>query len=292
VNVRNLGSAGLASSAVGLGTAVFSGIYGPVSKHECIRTIQLALDIGVTMVDTADFYADGEIERMVGLSLSGRRDKALIATHGGVRGAYGDSFPVIDGSPKYLAEACDASLKRLGTDYIDLFYLTRIDPQIPVEESVGKLAELTAAGKIRYLGLCDASADEIRRAQATHSISTIAVNYSVQQRAAEKSVLAAAAELGVGVVAYCPLARGLLTGGRRPDSSAPERAALRAIEAQAAELDVGMVRLALAWLLSWRNDVVPVPGTRNPAHLEMNASASDIYLAPDARIHLAELFPP
>lgn len=292
MRARNLGAAGLASSAVGLGTAVFTGMYGPVSRHDCARTIQLALDIGVTMVDTADFYAHGEIERLVGASLAGRRDRALIATHGGIRGEDGNGPRVIDGSPEYLAKACHASLKRLGTDYIDLFYLSRVDPRVPVEESVGKLGELAGAGKIRYLGLCDASADEIRRAQAVHPISTIAVTYSILQRAPERSVLAAAAELGVGVVAYCPLARGLLTGARHPASSAREQAALRAIEAQAAELDLGVVRLALAWLLAWRDDVVPVPGTRSPAHLEMNASASDICLSPDARVHLAGLCPP
>jgi aryl-alcohol dehydrogenase-like predicted oxidoreductase len=292
VNMRSLGSVGLTSSALGLGTAAFTGIYGSVSKNECIRTIQLALDIGVTMLDTADFYAHGEIEQLLGESLFGRRDRALIATHGGVRVVAGGNSLVIDGSPAYLAQTCDASLRRLRTDYIDLFYLSRVDPQVPVEESVGKLAELAVAGKIRYLGLCEASADDVRRAQATHPISTLAVEYSIRQRSPETAVLAAAAELGVGIVAYCPLARGLLTGGRFPTASAQEQIALRAIEAQAAELDLGVVRLALAWLLAWRDDVVPVPGTRRPAHLEMNASASDIWLAPDVCVRLAKLFPP
>lgn len=278
------------SSAVGLGTGAFTGGYGPVTKHECARVIRLAVDMGVTMIDTADFYARGEIERLLGESLSRRRD-ALIATHGGVRAAPRGEMLVIDGSPAYLAKACEASLRRLRTDCIDLFYLSRVDPHIPVEESVGKLAELVAAGKIQYVGLCEASADDLRRAQTAHPISVLAVEYSLRQRSAERKTLAAAADLGVGVVAYCPLARGLLTGSTSYAVSAREQSALRAVEDRAAELDVGMTRLALAWLLSWRGDVVPVPGTRSLAHLEMNASASDIRVPPEICSRLADLFP-
>jgi aryl-alcohol dehydrogenase-like predicted oxidoreductase len=152
VKVRILGSAGLASSALGLGTAAFTGVhgrYGPVSRYECVRTIQLALDIGVTMLDTADFYSHGDIERLLGESLSGQRDKVLIATHGGLRVVDGRASPVVHASPPYLARACNASLRRLKTDYIDIYYLSRVDPRVPLEESIGKLAELAAAGRIR-----------------------------------------------------------------------------------------------------------------------------------------------
>jgi aryl-alcohol dehydrogenase-like predicted oxidoreductase len=279
------------SSAVGLGTGAFTGAYGPVTKHECVRVIRLAVDMGVTMIDTADFYARGEIERLLGESLARRHGDALIATHGGVRAAPRGEPLVIDGSPAYLAKACEASLRRLRTDCIDLFYLSRVDPHIPVEESVGKLAELVAAGKIQYVGLCEASAEDLRRAQTVHPISVLAVEYSLRQRSAERMTLAAAADLGVGVVAYCPLARGLLTGSASYAVSAREQSALRAVGDRAAELDVGITRLALAWLLEWRSDVVPVPGTRSLAHLEMNASVSDICLPPEICSRLAELFP-
>lgn len=294
MNMRRLGSVGLVSSAIGLGTAAFTGIYGPVSKDECIRLIQLALDLGITMLDTADFYAHGEIERMVGQSLRGRRGEALIATHGGAYLSMGGEPAVIDGTATYLTAACDASLRRLRTDFIDLYYLSRVDPRVPIEESVGALAGLVKAGKIRYLGLCEASADDLRRAQTTHPISAVAVEYSLLRRAMESHTLSVAAELGVGAVAYCPLARGLLPGGASavvsPDKNM--KRALRAAEAQAAELDLGMARMALAWLLASRDDVVAVPGTRSLTHLEMNASASGIALAQETCTLLAGLFPP
>ncbi|MBV9379728.1 MAG: aldo/keto reductase, partial [Streptosporangiaceae bacterium] len=185
----------------------------------------------------------------------------------------------------------DASLRRLRTDYIDLFYLARTDPQIPVQDSVGKLAELVAAGKIRYLGLCDITADQLRRAQEIHPISVLAVEYSLLQRSAEAGPLALASELGMGVVACSPLCRGLLTGGGSFVASPRQQRALRVIEAEAAELDVGIERLALAWLLAWRDDIVPVPSTRNPAHIEMSVSAPCIRLSFDTRARLAALFP-
>jgi len=292
MELRNLGSAGLVSSAIGLGTVAFTGTYGPVSRRECIRTIGHALDVGITMVDTADSYAHGGIERMIGESLSGRRDDALIGTQVGFHRATAGKAPVIDGSPAYLAAACDASLKRLRTDFIDLLYLASVDPRIPVEESIGKLAELVKAGKVRYVGLCAASADDLRRAHAIHPISALAVSYSLRHRSAEREALSAAAALGVGIVACRPLARGLLTGGVAVETSAREREALRAMQAQAAELDLGVARLALAWLLAWRDDVVPVPSTRSLAHLEMDASASGIRLTRETCVRLAGLFPP
>jgi aryl-alcohol dehydrogenase-like predicted oxidoreductase len=275
-----------------LGTAAFTGLYGPVTKDECIRTIRLALDIGITMLDTADFFKEGDIECLVGDSLYGRRGDALIATHGGAHQSMAGEPGLIDGSPAYLAAACDASLRRLRTDFIDLYYLSRVDPKVPIEDSVGMLADLVMAGKIRHVGLCEVSADDLRRAQATHPISALAVEYSLLRRSAERQTLSAAAELGVGIVAYRPLARGLLTSGASVLVPADEQTALLTAQTQAAELDLGIARLALAWLLGWRDDVIPVPGTRSLVHLEMNASASSIQLARDACARLSDLFPP
>jgi aryl-alcohol dehydrogenase-like predicted oxidoreductase len=291
MDVRNLGTAGLVSSAIGLGTAAFSGIYGPVSKRECQQTVLLALDMGITMFDTSDSYSGGEIEVLLGRTLSHRRRDALIAVHGGMRISAAGEASVVDGSPGYLAAACDASLRRLNTDFIDIYYLSRVDPRVPVEDSVGKLAELVAAGKIRYVGLCEPSADHLRRAHAAYPVSALAVEYSLWRRSPERGLLDLAAELSVGVVACCPLARGLLAGDNASAASAREQAALRAVATEAAELDLGLARLALAWLLACRNNVVPVPSTRSLAHLEMNASAVSIELLPGTCARLSRLFP-
>jgi aryl-alcohol dehydrogenase-like predicted oxidoreductase len=292
MQLRKLGSQGLVSSAIGLGTLAFTGVHGPVSKRDCIEAVRFALDIGITMVDTASFYAHGRIEQLLGESLAGRRDGALIAAHGGVRPAGAGRAVVVDASPESLAADCEESLRRLKTDRIDLFYLSRVDPRVPVEDSVGKLAELVAAGKIRYIGLHDASADELRRAQAAYPISALAVEYSLRKRVAEKGPIAAAAELGIGVVAYCPLDGGNLATGVSSAAPLGEQASLRELEEQAAELDLGMARLALGWLLGCREDVVPVPSTRSLAHLEMNASAVGIRLTPTTCARMTALFPP
>jgi aryl-alcohol dehydrogenase-like predicted oxidoreductase len=290
MDLIEIGRAGLISSPIGLGTAAFAGLYGAVTKCECVRVIDVALHGGITMLDTADFYARGDAERLLGESLGARRGDVLIATHGGSRGSGGGTPTAIDGRPAYLGVACAASLRRLNTDYIDLYYLSRVDPRVRVEESVGKLAELVAEGKIRYIGLCEPSADDLRRAHAVHPVSAVAVDYSLRDRSAEAGVLAAARELGIGVVAYCPLARGLLAGARSPTTPG-EGDGLRAIEARAAALDVGMARLALAWLAGCRQ-VIPVPSSRSPAHLEMNASAIGIRLSPEVCADLEAVFPP
>lgn len=290
MDVTEVGQAGLVSSVIGLGTAAFAGLYGAVTKCECVRVIDVAVHSGITMLDTADFYARGEAERMLGEALDARRDSVLIATHGGGRNSVHGMPTVIDGRPAYLGAACDASLRRLKTDYIDLYYLSRVDPRVPVEESVGKLAELVEAGKIRYIGLCEASADDLRRAHAVHPVSALALEYSLRDRAAEIQVLATAHELGVGVVAYCPLAKGLLAGAAAP-ATPVDREGLRAIAEEAAALDIGLARLALAWLTGCRQ-VVAVPSSRNPAHLEMNASAIGIRLSPQTCARLETVFPP
>jgi aryl-alcohol dehydrogenase-like predicted oxidoreductase len=290
MQLRRLGSEGLISSAIGLGTSAFAG--GSASKRECIEVVRFALDIGITMLDTAGFYAHGRVERLLGESLAGRRDGALIATHGGLRPAADGRVAVADGSPESLAAACEESLRRLKTDRIDLFYLSRVDPQVPVEDSVGKLAELVAAGKIRYIGLHGASSDQLRRAQVAYPISALSVEYSMRRRVAERGSIAAAADLGIGVVAYCPFDGGELATGVSSVAPLAEQASLRALEEEAAELDLGMARLALAWLLGCREGVVPVPSTRSLAHLEMNASAVGIRLTPATCARISALFPP
>jgi len=290
VEARSLGSAGLVSSAVGLGTTAFTGVYGEASRSDCDRVIRLALDMGITMFDAADGSTHDESETLLGQLLVNRRGDALIAAYGGIRAADGGKSARIDGDPAQLVADCDASLRRLGTDYIDLFYLSGVDPQVPVEDSIGKLAELVTEGKIRYLGLREALPDQLRRAHATHPISALAVEYSFLRRPAVRGSLAAAASLGVGVVSCCPLARGLLSGSAPTAMSADEQTALRILENEAAELDVGMARLALAWLLAQRDDLVPVPSTRRPVHLEMNATTPTIRLGRGTRARLAQPF--
>lgn len=293
MHMRNLGSAGLISSAIGLGATAFTGAYGPVTERECRGVIQLALDMGVTMIDAFDIHADGEVETLVGRALSRHRQDALIATHVSMRtdasGSGGTA--VTDGSPASLVEACEASLQRLNTEFIDICYLPGSDSKVPVEESVGKLAELVSAGKIRYIGLNEPSADQLRRAQQVHPVSVLALQYSLWRHSGRGELLQAATELGIGVVACRPLARGLLASGSASAASARDQVILRAIEAEAAELDLGMPRLTLAWLMACRPDMVPVPSTRNLAHLEMNASAADIVLHDDTCGRLAQLSP-
>jgi aryl-alcohol dehydrogenase-like predicted oxidoreductase len=285
----NVGSSGLVSSAIGLGTNAFTGVYGPVGKRECAEVIDLAIDIGVTMIDTADFYQAGDVESLLGQSLRERRDQVLLATHGGVRFLPGSGVrTVFDGRPSYLHRACDASLMRLRTDRIDLYYLSGIDEKVPVEESIGELGELVLTGKVRYIGIHNPTVTELRRAQSAHPISALAVRYSLCDRSAEDVVLAAA-ELGVGVVAYGPLASGLFADRTSAATSVRELAALREVERQAAELDLGVARLGLAWLANCRG-MVPVPSTRSPSHLEMNASAADINLDAATCARLTRLF--
>jgi aryl-alcohol dehydrogenase-like predicted oxidoreductase len=279
-----------------------------VDEEEIIRTVQHALNIGITMFDIADFYGAGEVERTVGQAITGYRDEAMIATRGGLRFDARGRPIGIDGSPEHLSRACDASLRRLSVDRIDLYYLARVDPRVPVEESVGRLGELADAGKIKHVGLSKASAEHLRRAHATHPIVAIANEYSLLERGIEAEELPAARSLGVTVVACRPLARGLLTGRvssvehlaeddlRRDDwrfgreSAARRKDMLLAAEQMAAEKDVSLGRLALAWLLAQRG-VIPVPSTRNRLHLEMNAAAIAVDLTRQEHDRLSEIFP-
>jgi aryl-alcohol dehydrogenase-like predicted oxidoreductase len=296
------------SPVIGLGSRAFTGGYGPVDEEEAIRTIQHALNIGIALFDVADFYAGGEVERTVGRAIAGRRDEVLLATRGGLVFDAAGRPTAIDASPDALSRACDASLRRLSVDRVDLYYLARIDPNVPVEESVGRLGELVDAGKIRHIGLAKATAEQLHRAHATHPVVALAHEYSLLERGIEAEQLPAARALGVTVVACRPLARGLLTGRissvdhlfaddlRRGDprfwreNAERRRDMLLAAEEMAAEKDVSLGRLALAWLMA-QPGIVPVPSTRNRLHLEMNAAAIGIPLTPEEQDRLGAIFP-
>lgn len=285
-------------SAIGLGTLALVGGYGPVDADTAVDTIRHALDLGVSMVDTADFYGGGEIERLVGTAIRGRRGAAFVATRGGAVFT-GTARPTsFDGTPAYLRRACTDSLRRLCVDHIDLYYLARVDPAVPVEESVGGLADLVAEGKIRHIGLSEATADQISRAHRTHPLTALESEYSLWARGIETEILPLTATLGIGLVAHSPLGRGFLTGRvdsadhlapgdfrRRLDRFADQplrrdRERLRAAEKLAAERGVTPGQLAIAWLLARGKHVVPIPGTRTVGHLAENAAATTIALTP------------
>ncbi|MEV0001600.1 aldo/keto reductase [Micromonospora sp. NPDC050980] len=310
MQLRRLGSAGPVTSAIGLGTLGLTGGYGPVDRDEAVATLWHALDAGVTLLDTADFYGGGAVESLLGTAIKGRRDDVVVATRGGALFTPEGRPLGVDGSPQRLRAACDASLRRLGVDHIDLYYLARVDPEVPVEESTGALAELVAAGKVRHIGLSEVSAQELRRAAAVHPVAALASEYSLFERQIEGTVLPVARELGVGLVACSPLGRGLLTGRltsvdqlgdgdyRRnhprfaPEHFARNRALVRRAERLAAERDVSVGRLVLAWLLAQGPDVVPIPGTRCTTNLEMNVAATRVRLTEQELRLLAEAIPP
>jgi aryl-alcohol dehydrogenase-like predicted oxidoreductase len=297
VQLRNLGQAGPVSSAIGLGTLALVGGYGAVDADTAVATVGAALDAGVSMLDTADFYGGGEIERLVGKAIRGRRTDALVATRGGARFTGAARPTSFDGSPAYLRRACDDSLRRLGVDHIDLYYLARVDPEVPVTESVGGLAELVAAGKIVHIGLSEVTGEQLRAAHAVHPVSAVQSEYSLWAPAVEAEVLPLTRELGIGFVAHSPLGRGFLTG--RIDSAdqlapgdfrrrlerfadAPlrrDRQRWRAAEKLAADRGVTPGQLAIAWLLARGPHVVPIPGTRSAAHLAENVAATRIELS-------------
>lgn len=294
--------------ACGLGCGAFTDEYGPVHEAEIIETVRRALDLGTRMIDMADFHRGGDLERIVGRAIGRNRDRALIATRGGLSFDAAGRPTGVDGSPDALVRACEASLERLAVDSIDLYYLARVDPRVPVEESVGGLGELVDAGKIGHVGLSEASAEELRRAHAERPIAALAVEYSLLERSVEVADLPAAGALGVTTVARSPLARGLLTGRissadhlgaddpRRDDRRflPPDleriRHMLLAAQEMAAVKDISLSRLALAWLLA-QPGVVPVPSTRNPLHLEMDMAAVSVRLTAEERDRLAMIFP-
>ena len=294
---RALGQQGLVVSALGLGCMGMSEFYGTTDEGEAIATIHRAVELGVTFLDTADIYGPFANERLVGRAVQGRRGEVVIATKfGNVRGEDG-SFQGVNGRPEYVREACDASLRRLGVDHIDLYYQHRVDPDTPIEETVGAMAELVEAGKVRFLGLSEAAPGTIRKAHAVHPISALQTEYSLFTRDVEDEVLPTCRELGVGFVPYSPLGRGFLTGRWRSMQDLPEddtRAGrfprfseenfkmnvelADRVREIADEKGVTPGQLALAWLLAQGKDIVPIPGTKRRERLEENAKAAEVEL--------------
>jgi aryl-alcohol dehydrogenase-like predicted oxidoreductase len=279
-----------------------SAFYGTADEGEAIATIQRALELGVTFLDTAEMYGPYTNEELLGRALAGRRDEVVIATKFGIRFAPTPENPtnrVLDGSPENVRRSIEGSLKRLGTDHVDLYYQHRIDPNVPIEETVGALAELVAEGKVRHLGLSEAAPETIRRAHAVHPITAVQTEYSLWTRDPEAEVLPTCRELGIGFVPYSPLGRGFLSGRfKSPDELAPDdfrrhgprftgenlQANLRIVEKVeeiAAENGVTSGQLALAWVLAQGEDVVPIPGTRRRTFLEENVGAADVELGED-----------
>lgn len=296
MKTRQLGSNGLSVSAIGLGCMGMSEFYGAGDEAESIATIHRALELGVTLLDTADMYGPFTNEKLVGKAIADRRDRVVLATKfGNVRGDDG-SFLGISGTPEYVHQACNASLQRLGVDYIDLYYQHRVDPNVPIEETVGAMAELVQQGKVRYLGLSEAAPATIRRAANVHPISALQTEYSLWSREPEDEILATVRELGIGFVAYSPLGRGFLSGSiTSPDDLAADDFRRRAPRFQgenfyknlqvvdrvkeiAAEKGVTPGQLAIAWLLAQGDDIVPIPGTKRRAYLEENVAALGITL--------------
>ena len=304
---RQLGTQGLVVSSLGLGCMSMSGSYGAADEDESTETLRRALDLGVTFFDTANAYGLGHNERLVGQVLADRRDAVVLATKFGIAGRK-DGRMLVDGHPEYARKCCDESLERLGVDTIDLYYLHRVDKTVPIEETVGAMGELVAAGKVRYLGLSEASATTIRRAHAVHPISALQSEWSLFNRDPERTVLPTLRELGIGFVPFSPLGRGFLTGGVTapdfgPDDMRRTNPRLQGENfAQNLEL-VSRVRdlaaakqctpgqLALAWLVAQGDDVVPIPGTKRRRYLEENVAALDVTLSPGDLAQLDELLP-
>lgn len=305
---RTLGTDGLEVSALGLGCMGMSQSYGPADEDESIATIHRALELGVTFFDTANVYGLGHNEQLVGRALADRRDEVVLATKFGIAGI-SDGRMTIDGSPEAAHRCCDESLARLGTDHIDLYYLHRVDPAVPIEDTVGAMAELVAAGKVRHLGLSEASAATLRRAQAVHPIAALQSEWSLFNREPEETVLPTLRELGIGFVPFSPLGRGFLTGSM----SSPEdfgqgdlrkaqprlqgenfernRALVGHVEVVAAEKGCTAGQLALAWLAAQGDDVVSIPGTKRRRYLEENVAALEVELTPEDLARLDELLP-
>jgi aryl-alcohol dehydrogenase-like predicted oxidoreductase len=309
MEVRTLGREGLEVSAEGLGCMGMSEFYGSADEAEATATIERALELGVTFLDTADMYGPFTNEKLVGKAIAGRRDEVVLATKfGNVRGPNGERLGV-RGDPEYVHEACEASLQRLGIETIDLYYQHRVDPKVPIEETVGAMAELVEEGKVRYLGLSEAAPETIRRAHATHPITALQTEYSLWSRDPEDEILPTLRELGIGFVPYSPLGRGFLTGRFRSADDLPEDDFRRVnprfegenfernlelverVEEIAAEKDITAGQLVLAWVLAQGDDVAPIPGTKHRRYLEENVAAVEVELSDEDLRRIDEFAP-
>jgi aryl-alcohol dehydrogenase-like predicted oxidoreductase len=311
--MRHISLGGLDVSRIGLGAMSMSSFYNPAeiagSEDESVRTIHRAIDLGVTHLDTAEIYGPFVNEELVGRAVKGRRDQVVIATKFGMVSHAGDGPGVFDSSPANTRTAVEGSLKRLGTDYIDLYYQHRVDPGTPIEDTVGALAELVAEGKVRHIGLSEASPDTIRRAHAVHPLAALQTEYSLWTRDPEVEILPLLRELGVGFVPYSPLGHGFLTGQIRSEADIPEgdwrktnprfigenfQRNLRIVDevqTVADEVCATTAQIALAWLLAQGNDIAPIPGTKRAARVEENTAADAIELTADQLERLNNLTP-
>jgi aryl-alcohol dehydrogenase-like predicted oxidoreductase len=295
---RTLGSQGLRVSAIGLGCMGMSQVYGPADEQESVATIQRALDLGVTFLDTADMYGPFSNERLVGRAIAGHRDEVVLATKFGNQHRLDGSWVGINGRPEYVRSACDASLQRLGVDHVDLYYQHRVDRLVPVEDTWGAMAELVEAGKVGHLGISEAAPATIRQANAVHPVTAVQSEYSLFTRDPEGELLATVRELGIGFVAFSPLSRGLLSGRlSSPDEFAPDDlrrslprfqgenfvrnlAVVEQLQRLADEQRATPSQLAIAWLLAQGDDIVPIPGAERRRYLEENVRALAVRLTP------------
>jgi aryl-alcohol dehydrogenase-like predicted oxidoreductase len=310
IGTRTLGPNGPQVSAIGLGCMGMSEFYGEGDEAESIATLQHAIDRGVTFLDTADMYGVGRNEQLVGRAIAGRRNGVFLATKfGNVRGPNGE-FLGVKGDPGYVRSACEASLRRLKVETIDLYYQHRVDPNVPIEETVGEMGRLKEEGKIRFLGLSEAAPETIRRAHAAQPITAVQTELSLWSRDAEEQVLPTVRELDIGYVAYSPLGRGFLTGQIQSPEDFPEDdfrrfhprftgenfarniALVREVEAMAKEKGCTTAQLALAWVLAQGDDIVPIPGTKRRRYLDENIAALDVRLTEEDRHRLDQILPP
>ena len=310
MKTRTLGPSGPTVSALGLGCMGMSEFYGGRDEEEALRTIDRALELGVTMFDTADIYGPHTNEELVGRAIAGRRDEVFLATKFGiVRDPENPRARGVSGAPEYVRDSLEASLERLGVDHVDLYYQHRVDPQTPIEETVGAMAELVEAGKVRFLGLSEASAETIRRAHAVHPITAVQSEYSLWSRDIEDEVIPALRELGIGLVPYSPLGRGFLSGAIRSIDDLDEDdyrrhsprflgsnfernlEVVERVEALAREKGVTAGQLALAWVLRRDEHAVPIPGTKRVAYLEENVAAAEVTLTDEELRSIDEALP-
>ena len=306
---RKLGKQGLTVSAIGLGCMGMSEFYGPADEKKSIETIHQALDLGITFIDTADMYGPYKNEKLVGKALAGQREKVILATKFGIVRTGEPGVRSVNGKPEYVKSACDASLQRLGVDHIDLYYQHRVDPEVPIEDTVGAMADLVQAGKVRFLGLSEANPQTIRRAYQVHPISALQTEYSLWTRDPEDEILETIRDLGIGFVAYSPLGRGFLTGRFKKFDDIPEDDyrrhsprfqgenfrknldLVKKVSEIAKRKGVKPGQLALAWVLAQGKDIVPIPGTTIPEHLKENLEALNIKLSEEDLAEINQVMP-